>query len=94
MYYPSSPFSPSVALGTLLTRNWFANECCICNLLKGCTMLYYPWEVSFVMHHYHTTLMKNCTCIYEDCPVKKGVGQIRRKKKRAETLFSITLALS
>ena len=27
--------------------------------LKGCTMLYYPWEVSFVMHHYHTTLMKN-----------------------------------
>ena len=22
-------------------------------------MLYYPWEVSFVMHHYHATLMKN-----------------------------------
>mgnify|MGYP003531155148 CR=1 FL=1 len=21
-YYPSSPFSPSVALGALLTRNW------------------------------------------------------------------------
>ncbi len=78
MYYPSSPFSPSVALGTLLTRNWFANECCICNLLKGCTMLYYPWEVSFVMHHHHTTLMKNwalCESYY--------------KKKRAETLFSL-----
>ena len=41
-------------------------------------MLYYPWEVSFVMHHYHTTLLKIWVCDYST-----------HKKKRAETLFSL-----
>ena len=41
-------------------------------------MLYYPWEVSFAMHHYHTTLMKNWAC-----------SEYCYKKKRAETLFSL-----
>ena len=46
-------------------------------------MLYYPWEVSFVMHHYHTTLMKNWVCGYPSY-----------KKKRAETLFSYLLSIA
>ena len=46
-------------------------------------MLYYPWEVSFVMHHYHTTLMKNWVCS-ESC---------HKKKEGRNPLFSFIKAL-
>jgi hypothetical protein len=49
-YYPSLPFLPSVALGTLLTLN---------SVVGDTVFVYYPWVFSFAMHHYHTTLSLN-----------------------------------
>ena len=68
-YYPSSGFLPSVVSATFFCKT--CNELISCDsgalaahskskTLRAVRMCTIPWGSSFTIHHYHTTLTRNC----------------------------------